>query len=386
MTEKEQLMLQMYASSRKKKIIIISIILALILFAVLVLSFVVVSSHSFGLIQNEVYIEYGESYIPELKDFVLLDEDITADNTSLESNLSNEEGKDYASIGEYEVNITHQATYSFKGRKLFSRSINKTAIIYVQDTTAPVFSKDNPSEISVMQVKDTTEAEDISKYFVADDLSGVCSIAISDDAVDYQTAGEYTVEVTATDNSNNQATTTCKVIVFAPELSINKKSIELMVGESDNIEITYNGKEKPVIYNSDENVVSIDGDGNIKALLEGKCYLSISCNGITEVCNITVNPKPVEQTTKKETTTSRTSSSNNNSFSSSNNGGSNSQSSNNSKQSYPPKDFLFTDGYTMENVTAAATAYLKESGRAGSCIPLKNDEGIYIGMRVVFDD
>ena len=49
------------------------------------------------------------------------------------------------------------------------------------------------------------------------------------------------------------------------------------------------------------------------------------------------------------------------------------------------KDFLFTDGYTMDNVSQVAENYLKSSGYAGKCIPLKDDEGIYIGMRVVFD-
>ena len=49
------------------------------------------------------------------------------------------------------------------------------------------------------------------------------------------------------------------------------------------------------------------------------------------------------------------------------------------------KDFLFTDGYTMENVSQIAENYLRSSGYAGKCIPLTDDEGIYIGMRVVFD-
>ena len=48
------------------------------------------------------------------------------------------------------------------------------------------------------------------------------------------------------------------------------------------------------------------------------------------------------------------------------------------------KDFLFTDGYTMDNVTDAARNYLKSSGYAGECIPLQDNEGIYIGMRVIF--
>ena len=36
------------------------------------------------------------------------------------------------------------------------------------------------------------------------------------------------------------------------------------------------------------------------------------------------------------------------------------------------KDFLFTDGYTMENVTQAAQDYLKSSGHAGECTPIKD--------------
>lgn len=48
------------------------------------------------------------------------------------------------------------------------------------------------------------------------------------------------------------------------------------------------------------------------------------------------------------------------------------------------KDFLFTDGYTMENVTQAAENYLKSFNASGECIPIKDSEGVYLGMRVIF--
>lgn len=48
------------------------------------------------------------------------------------------------------------------------------------------------------------------------------------------------------------------------------------------------------------------------------------------------------------------------------------------------KDFLFVDGYTMENVTQVAQDYLKSSGYAGECVPLKDSDGVYIGMKVIF--
>lgn len=50
----------------------------------------------------------------------------------------------------------------------------------------------------------------------------------------------------------------------------------------------------------------------------------------------------------------------------------------------PNKDFLFTDGYTMDNVTEAAQNYLSSSGYSGECVPIKDDEGVYLGMRVNF--
>ena len=48
------------------------------------------------------------------------------------------------------------------------------------------------------------------------------------------------------------------------------------------------------------------------------------------------------------------------------------------------KDFLFTDGYTMENVTQAAQDYLKSYDFSGECVPIKDNEGVYLGMRVIF--
>lgn len=48
------------------------------------------------------------------------------------------------------------------------------------------------------------------------------------------------------------------------------------------------------------------------------------------------------------------------------------------------KDFLFSDGYTMDNVTQAAQNYLKSYNWSGECIPIKDDEGVYLGMRVIF--
>ncbi len=48
------------------------------------------------------------------------------------------------------------------------------------------------------------------------------------------------------------------------------------------------------------------------------------------------------------------------------------------------KDFLFTDGYNMENVSQAAQNFLKSSGYSGECVPIKDADGVYLGIRVIF--
>jgi len=87
----------------------------------------------------------------------------------------------------------------------------------------------------------------------------------------------------------------------------------------------------------------------------------------TEIKPVVEKPKEVVETSKPNTTTS-----------------SKKEEVKQEKAKPSNKDFLFTDGYTMDNVTDAARNYLKSSGYAGECIPLQDNEGIYIGMRVIF--
>ena len=150
MTDKEQLLLQMYSSHRKKKIIIICVIIILIvIIGIGTASFLLISSQSFNLSNDTITIEYGTAYNPSLADFVNIDENVTEENTSLQCNIKNEEGKDYASIGEYDVNITHIYTYKFQENKLFDRNITKTAKVIITDTTPPKFNENCPTELSV---------------------------------------------------------------------------------------------------------------------------------------------------------------------------------------------------------------------------------------------
>lgn len=46
---------------------------------------------------------------------------------------------------------------------------------------------------------------------------------------------------------------------------------------------------------------------------------------------------------------------------------------------------MFSDGYTMENVTEACGSVLRSSGRSGMCSPIQDNDGIYLGMRLDYD-
>lgn len=46
------------------------------------------------------------------------------------------------------------------------------------------------------------------------------------------------------------------------------------------------------------------------------------------------------------------------------------------------KYFLFSDGYTITNVADACATELKKLNRTGMCSPLKDDNGIYLGMKL----
>lgn len=46
------------------------------------------------------------------------------------------------------------------------------------------------------------------------------------------------------------------------------------------------------------------------------------------------------------------------------------------------QDFLYSSGYDMDTASQACSTALHASGKSGSCDPLQNDDGIYIGMRL----
>jgi len=96
-------------------------------------------------------------------------------------------------------------------------------------------------------------------------------------------------------------------VVNVSSISLNKSSLTLTVGESSKLTATIspsNATDKGFSWNnSNSGVVSIDGNGNVKALKAGTVTITAKTNnGKTAVCNITVKAKEVSQPTKKKVT------------------------------------------------------------------------------------
>lgn len=259
--------------------------------------------------EETITIEYGTPY--EIRLGKLVDTNkysfITYDNTTTTSNMQNEENKDYASVGKYEIVIKHSDKIKILGlpKKVASEKIVNVTI---KDTTNPKITP--PEKIEIL-VGSKLNIKSYSYLFQVEDFSKTSDIDFDTSQINTEVIGEYKLIASVKDSYGNEAQ--CEVPVFVindpyEEEPITEPTVE---EETQNVPVSNN---KPAV--------------------------------------------PQNQNTSKETTTKN--------------------------KEYKNKDFLFSDGYTMSTVSDAAYKYLKESGRSGECVPLKDDEGIYIGMRVVF--
>ena len=95
--------------------------------------------------------------------------------------------------------------------------------------------------------------------------------------------------------------------VNVSSISLNKSSMTLTVGESSKLTATIspsNATNKGFSWvNSNTAVVSVDSNGNVKALKAGTASITAKTgNGKTAVCNVTVKAKEVSQPAKKKVT------------------------------------------------------------------------------------
>jgi len=118
---------------------------------------------------------------------------------------------------------------------------------------------------------------------------------VSGGIINAKTAGIANISATTTDGSEKVAT--CIVTVKQPvtEVSLNKTSTALNVGETENLTVTIspaNASNKSVTWCSSNTDVATINDGVITALKPGDAIISVSVDDKRAQCNVTVL-KPV---------------------------------------------------------------------------------------------
>ena len=320
-------LLQYYYKKRKKKIIIIvAVILAILLAVGGYIGYSIYSQVFLETKETSIKIEYGNSYDVTLENLVDTNKYpfISYENTSISSTLKNEEGKEYPAVGKYEAKLSHQGEINLFGLKKKYHN-EKLIPIVVQDTTAPTITP--PEKIEIL-LSTSLKPEEYNYLFKVSDLSETKDLVLDVSKVNVNAVGDYTITASAED----------------------------IYGNKQSVDVPCSVIEDPY------------GDAG-----------TVEVETTTEAPETTTSPP--QTTAAPETTTKRQS---NNSSSSSNSNSSSGTQQNHT--TYKSKDFLFSDGYTMSNVSDAAIEYLRASGKAGECVPLKDENGIYIGMRVTIYD
>ena len=261
--------------STKQKGIIIAIVTIILVVALAIGGyFIYQNSRKIDLICDIKSIEYGEKYEPNVSDFV--EKKSINDTYTINGEFLNEAEKDYPAIGEYIFTI------SAKNKD------NVNVTVKVEDTTAPVFDENSPSELSTF--KDVPITEDVLKNtFIVTDLSPV---SLSIDNVDYSTVGEYTTNVYATDDSGNVANKEVKVIVNEPTINVEQSNVSIKVGETIQLNATVQGASQTITWtSSDTSIATVDENGVVTAIKEGTATVEAEANGTKTSVTVAVMRK-----------------------------------------------------------------------------------------------
>ena len=258
--------------SKKQKGIIIAVVAVILIIALAVGGyFIYQNSRKIDLIATEKVVEYGETYKPNVVDFV--DKSKINDSYSINGEIPNEEGKNYPAIGDYSFTI------SAKNKD------NADVRVLVRDTVAPEFDENAPSEITTF--KDVAITKEVLKNtFAVKDLS---SVTLTIDDIDYATVGEYTTNVYATDDSGNVTNKEIKVIVSEPTLTVEQANVSIAVGETAQLNATVQGASQTITWtSSDESVATVDANGVVTGVKKGTATITASANGIKDTTEVRI--------------------------------------------------------------------------------------------------
>ena len=190
----------------KKKILLIIGIILILIMCIIAGGYIYLKQRddTISLIKDNIIIEYGKTYNPTVEELIDLNHFnfIDLKKVKLESSIKNEDGKEYPSVGEYQIVV------KYKEKNMIQK-------VVVRDTTSP--------ELSIQDKIEIANGTDLSTYNFKDfikttDLSELKNYNIDFTNVNSNIAGEYNAKISIEDIYSNKTEKEFKIII--PELPV----------------------------------------------------------------------------------------------------------------------------------------------------------------------
>lgn len=198
----------------KKKVLMgfIIILFLVIIFGITYMLFLEKRNNGISLIKDNVVIEYGNAYNPNIEELIDLSKYkfINQQEISIENNIENEKDKDYPAVGVYEINIIY-------------KNIILKQKIEIKDTIAP-----NIEVLENIRIDYNTDLSsfDFKKYFNVTDLSPTKELVVNLSNINSSISGEQTTIASVEDIYSNKKEIELKINILEKAEETQKEKIE----------------------------------------------------------------------------------------------------------------------------------------------------------------
>ena len=211
--------------------------------------------------------------------------------------------------------------FHFNNTSSTEPKVNSKEDVVIKDEDAPII-KLTIKEIEIMKGDDINYKDYIES--VEDKIDGNLIEEVQYEMIDTSIVGEHSIIYSVSDKAGNTSQAILKVIIKETEEQVDTNNSKTSSTENKSNSIKKDSNNK-----NSESKPSQKGEQNSQT------------------------PKQ-EETTKNDNNTSEK----------------------------IVKYFLFSDGYTMLNVSDACATELKKINRTGMCSPIQDENGIYLGMKL----
>lgn len=313
--------------------------------AVLALMFVFRTDHKIHLSKD--FVEFGEEVrVAELVDQI----------GDVKISESMRHSSNTIVMDEFEVTFGTLDTSSL-GEKLVQAQFSDENIepvtlhFQVVDTTSPVIRIDRPNEIRKYSLKEIEDKKYLSEFKIQDSCTPFSKLDIEGSLVNREakTGDQTKIEIVVVDESGNIATASLPIeIMDEPDKKEDEKDKNKDSESSESSEDSKPSQsdEKPAQEEQKPNSNPTSSPSKPKPVAPPVQQAPPVQTPQPPVVEEPFDPAPVN----------------------------------------PPADqyFWFEDGYDMNNVSSACQAALNSSGWNGACVPIQDEDGIYLGMKLTF--